>query len=115
MLWAATRRLLRPQSKSLIRSVRPCVSRRRRFFPDIIFSSQKAQAPAFAGAFCCISFEKNTLRQRRSVFSVIHIVENSLAGLGQPQLVAGQVLNELLVILLGQVGLQRLVLLGLLL
>ena len=49
------------------------------------------------------------------MFSVIHIVENSLAGLGQPQLVAGQVLDELLVILLGQVGLQRLVLLGLLL
>ena len=60
-------------------------------------------------------FRKNTLRQRRSVFSVIHIVENSLAGLGQPQLVAGLVLDELLVILLGQVGLQRLVLLGLLL
>jgi len=60
-------------------------------------------------------FRKNTLRQRRSVFSVIHIVENSLAGLGQPQLVAGQVLDELLVILLGQVGLQRLVLLRLLL
>ena len=49
------------------------------------------------------------------MFSVIHIVENSLAGLGQPQLVAGQILDELLVILLGQVGLQRLVLLGLLL
>ena len=49
------------------------------------------------------------------MFSVIHIVENSLAGLGQPQLVTGQVLDELLVILLGQVGLQRLVLLGLLL
>ena len=65
----------------------------------MLYSSQKKAVPGAAG----------------DCFSVIHIVENSLAGLGQPQLVAGQVLDELLVILLGQVGLQRLVLLGLLL
>lgn len=51
----------------------------------LLYSSQKKAAPGAAG----------------DCFSVIHIVENSLAGLGQPQLVAGQVLDELLVILLG--------------